>query len=266
MADPLDAFRLDGRVAVVTGAASGIARATAELLAAVGGRLVLGDVDVAGVEAAAAGIATAGGHAVAQRCDVSRRADVDALIDRALALHGRLDVLCNIAGVPSDGPLAEVTDAEFDRVVGIHVKGTLYGCQAAVRAMREGGSIVNVASAGADLPTPGYGLYSMAKSSVIMLTQVLAAELGPRGIRVNAIAPGAVVTNFTLRHLRAPDGTLDDARLAGFVERMRKLSPLGRVGEPIDQARLILYLASDASRWCTGQIWRANGGQALSGR
>jgi 3-oxoacyl-[acyl-carrier protein] reductase len=106
----------------------------------------------------------------------------------------------------------------------------------------------------------------MAKSSVIMLTQVLAAELGPRGIRVNAIAPGAVVTNFTLRHLRAPDGTLDDARLAGFVERMRKLSPLGRVGEPIDQARLILYLASDASRWCTGQIWRANGGQALSGR
>jgi 3-oxoacyl-[acyl-carrier protein] reductase len=266
VADPLGVFRLDGRVAVVTGAASGIARATAELFAAVGARVVLGDLDEAGAAAAARAIAEAGGAALAQRCDVSQRADVDALVARAVSEHGRLDVLCNIAGVPSDGPLAEAGEAEFERVFGVHVKGTLFGCQAALRAMREGGSIVNVASAAVDLPSPGYGLYSMAKASIVMLTQVLAAEVGRRGIRVNAIAPGAVVTNFTLRHLRGPDGALDEQRLAAFVERMRALSPLGLVGEPSDQARLILYLASDASRYSTGQIWRANGGQVLGGR
>ena len=96
------------------------------------------------------------------------------------------------------------------------------------------------------------------------MTQTLALEAGPLGLRVNALAPGATLTAFTRRHLRAPDGTIDAARLDGFVNAMRARSPLGRVGEAIDQAWLALYLASDASRFCTGQIWRANGGQALA--
>jgi NAD(P)-dependent dehydrogenase (short-subunit alcohol dehydrogenase family) len=115
-----------------------------------------------------------------------------------------------------------------------------------------------------DAPTPGYGLYAISKVGVASLTQTLALEAGPLGIRVNAIAPGATVTAFTQRHLRGPNGATDPLRLEAFVGAMRARSPLGRVGEAIDQARLVLYLASEASRFCTGQIWRANGGQALA--
>jgi 3-oxoacyl-[acyl-carrier protein] reductase len=260
------AFRLDGRGAVVTGAASGIGAAIAEVLAAAGARVVLGDVNQAGAAAVAEGIRAAGGEAHAQGCDVARRADVEALVARAQRDFGRLDVLCNVAGVPSDGPLAEVSDAEFERVLAINLRGTLYGCQAALRVMgtQQGGSIVNVSSAVIDAPAAGYGVYAISKAAVASLTQTLALEAGPLGVRVNAIAPGATVTAFTSRHLRGPDGKTDPQRLDAFVDAMRRRSPLGRVGEAIDQAWLALYLATDASRFCTGQIWRANGGQAFA--
>jgi 3-oxoacyl-[acyl-carrier protein] reductase len=265
MRDAFDVFRLEGRSAVVTGGASGIGRAAAEVLAAAGACVVLGDRDEAGAEAAAAAIRKEGGRAVAQRVDVANRAEVDALVERALAEFGRLDALCNVAGVPADGPLGELSEAEFDRVVAVNVKGTLFGCQAAVRAMapRGGGSIVNVASGAIDRAVPNYGLYAITKSAVAQLTQTLATEVGRHGIRVNALAPGVTLTRFTDRHLRAPDGSVDPARYDAFVAAMRGMSPLGLVGEPVDQAWLVLYLVSDASRYCTGQIWRANGGQTI---
>ena len=193
------------------------------------------------------------------------RADQEALVATALREWDRLDVMANVAGVPSDGPLADVTEAELDRVIAINVKGTLFGCQAAVPAMaaRGGGSIVNVASGAIDLAVPNYGLYALTKSAIAMMSQTLATEVGRHGIRVNVIAPGATLTNFTQRHLRDAEGNVDPARLDAFLAAMRARSPLGLVGEPIDQAWLVLYLASDASRFCTGQIWRANGGQTI---
>jgi 3-oxoacyl-[acyl-carrier protein] reductase len=265
MPDALEVFRLDGRAAVVTGAASGIGKAVAEVLAEAGAGVVLGDLDLPGAEAVAAAIRKRGGHAVAQRADVARRDEVEALVERAQGEYGRLDALCNVAGIPADGPLGELGEADFDRVVAINVKGTLFGCQAAIRAMapRGGGSIVNVASAAIDRAVPGYGLYALTKAAVAQLTQTLATEVGRLGIRVNAIAPGVTLTRFTERHLRRPDGTLDPERYEGFVSSMRALSPLGLVGDPLDQAWLVLYLVSDAARYCTGQIWRANGGQTI---
>ncbi len=265
MPDVFDPFRLNGRVAAVTGAASGIGRASAEVLAAAGAQVVLGDLDAAGAEAAAKAIAAAGGRAAAQRCDVSRRADLDALVERAEREFGGLDIMCNVAGVPADGALAELAEPELDRVFAINLKGVLFGCQAALRAMRKrgGGSIINVASGAIDMPAPGYGLYAMTKAAVTQLSQTLAAEVGSQGVRVNVLAPGVTITKFTSRHLYDAEGKLDQAKYDGFLARMRGMSPIGRVGEAVDQAWLIWFLASDASRYCTGQIWRANGGQTI---
>ncbi|MGE4606279.1 MAG: SDR family oxidoreductase [Myxococcota bacterium] len=258
-------FDLGGRVAVVTGAASGIGRAVAEVLASAGARVVVGDLDGPGAEETAAAIREFGADAVAHQVDVSQRVQVDALVERATEEWGGLDVLCNVAGVPSDGTLSELTEDEFDRVVGIHIKGTLFGCQAAAAAMaaRGGGSIINMASAAIDLAVPGYGLYALTKAAVTQLTQTFAVEVGSQGIRVNVLAPGATITNFTKRHLKNPDGSVNQERFEGFVSAMKSRSPLNLVGEAIDQAWLVLYLASDASRFCTGQIWRANGGATI---
>lgn len=257
-----EVFGLQGRVAVVTGAASGIGRAVAEVLAGAGARVVLGDLDADGAESVAKGIRAAGGGAAAQRVDVSQRSEVESLVARAVREFGGLDILCNIAGIPCDGRLEELDEKGFDRILGVNLKGTLYGCQAAIPAMakRGGGSIINVSSGAIDLPVAGYGAYAITKAGVAQLTQTLAQEVGARGIRVNAIAPGATVTAFTERHLKNPDGSRNEAAYAGFISKMESMSPIGKVGEAVDQAWLVLYLASDAARFCTGQIWRANGG------
>ena len=260
-------FGLTDKVAVVTGAASGIGQSVAEVLAQAGASVVVGDLDAEGVEATAKAIREAGGRAVAQGCDIASRDEVDSLVARASSEFGGLDVLCNIAGVPYDGLLEDLSDDDFDRVVAINVKGTLYGCQAAIPAMatRGGGSIVNVSSGAIDLPVSGFGLYSLTKAAVAQLTHSLAQEVGDRGIRVNALAPGATITNFTKRRLVQPDGSIDSDDYAQFVGSMQAMSPIGQVGEAVDQAWLVLYLASEASRFCTGQIWRSNGG-ATTGR
>lgn len=263
--DVLEAFDLSGRTAAVTGAGSGIGRATAEVLAAAGANVVVSDLVEAGARETVRLVTETGGKAVAERTDVTRKAEVDALVDRAVAEFGRLDVMCNVAGVASDGLIAEVTEEELDQALAVNLKGVFFGCQAALRAMTPQGSgcIVNVSSTVIDAPAPRYGVYAMTKAAVAMLTKVLALEAGRHGIRVNTIAPGATVTAFTARHVYEPDGTVNQARYDAFVEQMRRLSPIGVVGEPVDQAYLVLYLASDAAKFCTGQIWRANGGQSM---
>lgn len=262
MIDPGSYFRLDDKVAVVTGGASGIGESTAEVLAAVGASVVIGDIDAEGATKTAERITSAGGRAVALRTDTSRRSDVDALVDLAVRQYGRLDVMANVAGVGHAKPVMELEEDEVDRLFAINLKGVLFGCQAAVRAMtgHGEGSIVNVASCAVDTPYPGQGLYGMTKSSVVFLTQVLAAEVGSLGIRVNAVAPGATPTNFA--SFRYDAGKIDPEVEAQVHERLRQMTPLGTLGEAVDQALLILYLASPAARWATGNIWRVNGGQS----
>jgi len=258
-------FSLESRSAVVTGGASGIGRATCEVLAAAGAGVVVGDVDEAGAEKTVQSIAEAGGTAVAQRCDITSKDDLDALVDRGVSEFGRLDAMCNVAGVAADGAITDVDEDMLDRSLAVNLKGTVFGCQAALRVMipQGSGSIINVSSTAIDAPAPRYGVYSMTKAAVAMLGMTLAQEVGRHGVRVNTIAPGFTITAFASRHLYEPDGTLNQEKYDAFVEQMKKLSPLRLVGEPEDQAYLILYLVSDASRFVTGQVWRANGGQAM---
>jgi len=269
--DVFRAFDLTGRVAVITGGASGIGEAATETLAAVGARVVVADLNLEGAEATAKRIVTSGGTAIAHEVNISSKAEVDGLFDRALDEFGRVDVAANVAGIAHEAPVAEITEEDVERLLAINFKGTLWGCQAALRAMQvtgddksePGGSIINVASTSIDVGAPTYGLYAMTKAAVAQLTMSMTWEAGPRGIRVNTIAPGATVTPFTARHAYEPDGTMNQERYDAFVQRMRNISPIKQVGEAMDQAYLILYLASDASRFATGQVWRSNGGQAI---
>jgi 3-oxoacyl-[acyl-carrier protein] reductase len=259
-----DAFDLAGAVAVVTGGASGIGEATCTVLADAGAAVVVGDIDEKGAARTAERITDHGGQALAVGVDVRERAAVDALVDRCLERFGGLDVMCNVAGVPSDGLIEDVTEAELDRVLDINLKGVFFGCQAAMRAMkpRRRGVIVNVSSTGIDVPVPGNGVYAITKAGVAMLSMVLATEAGPHGIRVNAIAPGATITNFSQRHLYDEHGNTSQEQFDEFIARMRSFSPLDMVGEAIDQALLILYLVSPAAKFATGNIFRVNGGQS----
>jgi 3-oxoacyl-[acyl-carrier protein] reductase len=258
-------FDLSGRVAVVTGAASGIGRASAGVLARAGAAVVLADLDRAGLEETASSIAAAGGAAEAVVADVSRRADVEALVAEAVATHGRLDVMCNIAGIIQTSEVIDTSEEDLDRVLAVNLKGVFFGAQAAARQMvaQGSGSIVNMSSGAIDTPAPGLVCYAMAKAAVAQLTKTLAVEVGRKGVRVNAIAPGFVVTGMTSRHFVRPDGTVDEKARQALLEMMASRAALGRVGEPNDVAYAVLYLASDASSFVTGQVLRPNGGVGM---
>lgn len=255
-------FSLQGQVAVVTGGASGIGAATAEVLAAAGAAVMIGDIDEEGAQKTAEKIAAEGRTAAARRADATRRADVDALVSSAVSGYGQVDIMANVAGVGFAKPVADITEEDFDRLMAVNLKGVLFGCQAALSVMvpRRSGVIINVASTVIDSPAPGQALYGMTKSGVTFLSKVLAAEAGPHGIRVNVVAPGATPTNFGA--YRYASGQVDPEQEAKFQDAMRQMTPLGFLGEAVDQALMILFLASPASRWATGNTWRVNGGQS----
>jgi 3-oxoacyl-[acyl-carrier protein] reductase len=262
MSDAQSPFGLAGRAAVVTGAASGIGRASAAALAAAGARVALADVDEAGLAESAASI---DGSTLVVRTDVSKRGEVDALVARAVAAFGRLDVMANVAGILHERAVVDVSEADLDRVLAVNLKGVFFGCQAAARVMaaQRAGSIVNVASSAAFEPYPTLSAYSMSKAGVVALTRVLAAELGPAGVRVNAVAPGAVETPMGLARARNPDGSIDPERREALRAFVRSRNPLGIGGQPEDIGWAIVYLASDAARYMTGQVLHPNGGRPM---
>ena len=208
----------------------------------------------------------AGGQGEGVALDVSVKAEVDELADRVAADYGGIDVWCNIAGIMVEGPFLEAGEEELDRILAVNLKGVFFGCQAAGRVMvgqDRGGSIVNASSAAADTPSPNIACYAICKSGVVQMTKSLAVEIGKKRVRVNAVAPGFVLTGMTSRYFVRSDGTVDDEMKEAVVAPMRKFTPLRAIGEVEDMAAAVLYLASDASRFMTGQVLRPNGGVAM---
>jgi len=259
------AFSLEGRVAVVTGAGSGIGRDIARLYALAGATPVICDIAEAALEKTRSSIADNGGQAVSVVADVSDRAAIEALADRGRRISGHVDIWVNVAGIIIRKPILETEEADVDRMIDVNLKSVYWGCAAAGRVMqaRGAGSIINLSSSGADNPVPGLSLYSLTKAAINMLTRTVASEFGPLGIRANAIAPGWVDTPMGNDGFRDETGSINTAKQSEGLAMRSRASPLGLTGEPRDIALAALYLASDASRFMTGQIVRPNGGVAM---
>jgi NAD(P)-dependent dehydrogenase (short-subunit alcohol dehydrogenase family) len=250
--------RVDGKVTVVTGAASGIGRASARLLAKEGGRLVIADVDDAG-EAVAAEIRDAGGSCRFLRTDVRSWDDVASLVGSAVEEHGRLDVIVNNVGVAIGGAADEMSEEDWNRVIDVNLTGVWRGMRHAIPAMLEsgGGSIVNISSVQSLVGFLGWSGYAASKGGINALTQQAAVEYAPRGIRVNAIIPGTILTGMNEGILREhPDPN-------GLMAEWTRMHPVGRIGQPEEVATAIVYLASDESSFVTGMLLRVDGGMVV---
>lgn len=260
-----DAFALDGQVAVVTGAGSGIGAASAQLLGQAGATVICADRNGDGAKLTADAIAGSGGNAIPVEIDITDRDAVFELASEVAAQHERLDIWCNIAGIIDQVLVADMTDEQFDAVFDVNFRGAMYGCQAAVAAMTPAGSgsIINMSSSAIDTPAAGIAAYAVSKSALAQLTHTLALEVGPLGIRVNAVAPGFTLTGMTARHFLNDDGSVDEQRRDAVIEPMAAMSPLGVIGDPSDIALTVLYLAGNAARFVTGQVLRTNGGVAM---
>ncbi|MFF9570286.1 SDR family NAD(P)-dependent oxidoreductase [Streptomyces sp. NPDC014685] len=251
---PRIAYDLTDRTAFVTGAASGIGRACALLLATAGATVHCADRDEERLAETGDLITAAGGTSRTHVLDVTDSDRVRATV----AAAGDLDILVAVAGVMHTSSVLDTADEDLDRVLAVNFKGVLYTCREVARGMiarGAPGSLVTMASGAVDAAAPGLFCYSAAKAAVVQLTRTLATELGPHGIRVNAVAPGWIRTPMTARHDMEQQHRTEAA--------MARLSPLGRVGEPEDVAHTVLHLASAASAFMTGQILRPNGGVAM---
>jgi 3-oxoacyl-[acyl-carrier protein] reductase len=244
---------LKGKVAVVTGASKGIGAGIAKSLAGAGAAVVVNYASSKeGADRVVADIKARGGKAIAVKGDVAKAADVRQLFEETRKAFGALDVLVNNAGIYKFQPLDEITEDEFHRQFNTNVLGTILATQEAARHFGpNGGSVINISSVASESPVPTASVYSATKGAVDAATRVLAAELGPRKIRVNVIAPGGVETEG-----------LHAAGISGsdFEKQMIADTPLGRLGQPEDIAGVALFLASDDSRWLTGERLTASGG------
>lgn len=258
-------FDLHGKTAIVTCAALGIGQAIARRLAEAGAIVVIADLNIEAAQATAAAIVERGGQALAVRADASNVDDAQATVRQAAERFGHLDILVNNTGIFPFAPVLELTEAQWDRVLDLNLKGAFFFAQAAARQMvaqgtRRAGAIVNVASVDGLHPTGYLAHYDASKAGLIMVTKSLAKELGPQGIRVNAIAPGGIqtpgVAAATASVLQQAAGGEQATDAMGHI-------PLGRIGQPDEIATVALFLASPAASYMTGSVVVADGGYLL---
>ena len=249
-------MRLDGKVAVVTGGAQGLGRACAERFLADGAKVVIGDRDGARVLATARSI----GHddrLLAIEADVTRRADVDRLVAAAVERFGRLDIMLNNAGIARNQRFLDISERDFDDVLGVNLKGAFFGVQSAARQMIAqggGGAILNMSSINALLANPSLSTYAMSKGGMNQLTATAAVALAPHGIRVVGIGPGTILTELVEKAVMLSD----EARRAVLSR-----TPIGRCGSPAEVASVAAFLASEDASYITGQTIYPDGGRLI---
>ncbi|MBK7614204.1 MAG: SDR family oxidoreductase [Vitreoscilla sp.] len=248
-------FGLQGRVVVVTGAAQGIGAACARRLVLDGAKVSLWDVDDAGAQRLAAELRGAGHSVHACRCDVSQQADVATALQATVSALGRMDALVNNAGIFRAADFLDVTEANWDAVIAVNLKGAFLCGQAVARqivAQGGGGAIVNMSSVNGSLAIASIASYNASKGGINQLTRAMALALADHGIRVNAVAPGTIATELA----RSAVLTSDEAR-----QRILGRTPMKRLGEPEEVADVVAFLLSDAARYMTGEVVHVDGGR-----
>ena len=245
--------KLSGKVAVVTGASKGIGAGIAKALGAQGASVVVNYAsDKSGADKTVAEITRAGGKAVAVGASVAKSGDIEKLFAETKKAFGKVDILVNNAGVYAFAPLEEVTEEEINRIYSTNVTGLLLTTKAAVKLFpTEGGSIINIGSIVSEVTSPNTAIYTGTKGAVDAMTRVLAKELGPKNIRVNAVNPGITNTEGV-----ASAGVLG----SDYEKQLVAQTPLGRLGRPDDIADVVAFIASDDARWVTGALLQAGGG------
>jgi NAD(P)-dependent dehydrogenase (short-subunit alcohol dehydrogenase family) len=249
----MQAFSLEGKVAIITGASRGIGRSIVLRFAQAGAKVVLSSRKLENVQAVAREVESAGGKALAIQAHVGLPNDVDALVRQTVETFGRVDIAVNNAATnPHFGPVLTADEGQWDKILDTNTKGCFRVCKSVVPHMEEqgGGKIINLASIAGLRPSPGMGVYGVSKAAIIMLTQILALELGPANIQVNAIAPGIIKTRFSQLLWQTPQ----------FSGPILSRLPLSRFGEPDDVSGLALYLASPAADYVTGATFVVDGG------
>jgi dehydrogenase/reductase SDR family protein 4 len=256
MPSPDARFSLDGRVAIVTGASKGIGEAIARGLADAGAKVIVSSRKQEAVDEVAASIKDAGGEATGVACHVGKPEQLKALVDKALEAYGRIDILVNNAATnPVFGMMMDVDEAAFNKIFAVNVRAPMELAKLCHPHMHKGGagSVINISSIGGVTPEPGLGVYSASKAALISLTKVMAKEWGSDGIRANVICPGLIKTKFSQALWMNDD----------ITEMAVGSQPIARIGETDELAGMALFLASDASSYCTGAVYMVDGGHCL---